>query len=323
MIKKILLGVLILLVLAIGGMLTYFYGFLPKSRPAPDVKAPSTPEAVERGRYLAHHVLGCAGCHSDIDEERPGDHIVEGTLLSGRVFRVPEDFPGTLVAPNITPDEETGVGKWTDGELMRAIREGVSRDGRTLFPQMNYGAFKHLPDDDVLSVIAYLRTVKPVKRDVGHSEIKFPVSMFIRAAPKPVEAPPPALPTEPVARGELLLKLMGCADCHTPLERGHAVEGMHMAGGFCFEGAFGKACSSNITSHKAAGIGSMSDDDLMRALREGKGKDGRTLWVMPWALYAGAKEEDLRAVIAALRQVPENAALAPVSEIRAEYKSRK
>ena len=323
MIKKILLGVLILLVVAIAGLFTYFYGFLPKTRPAPDVKAPSTPEAIERGRYLAHHVLGCVGCHSDIDEERPGDHLVEGTLLSGRVFPVPADFPGTLVAPNLTPDPETGIGQWTDGEILRAMREGVSRDGRTLFPQMNYGAFKHLPDDDALAVIAYLRSVKPIKRAPGRSEIKFPVSMFIRAAPAPLEAPPPPLPTEQVARGEMLIKLMSCADCHTPMEKGAPVEGMYMAGGFCFEGRFGKACSPNITSHKASGIGSMSDDDLMRVFREGKGKDGRMLWVMPWALYSGTTEEDLRAVIAALRKVPENPALAPASEIKAEYKDRR
>jgi hypothetical protein len=120
----------------------------------------------------------------------------------------------------------------------------------------------------------------------------------------------------------VLLKLMSCTDCHTPMEKGQFVEGMEYAGGGCFEGEFGKVCASNITSHEAAGIGKMSDEDLMRVFRDGKGKDGRTLWVMPWSVTRQATDQDLRALIAALRELPANANLVPAPEIKAEYMAK-
>lgn len=317
MVKKILLGLGALVVVAVAAIAVWFYGLHPKVAPPRDMKAPSTPEAIERGRYLAENLLGCVACHSDIDETRPGDFIIEDTKLSGRVFPTDPSFPARLVAPNLTPDPETGIGAWTDGELVRAIREGVSRDGSPLFPMMNYLAYAMLPDEDVLAIVAYLRAQKPIKRSLPRTEIDFPVSMFVRVAPKPVEGSPPPLPTEPLERGRALLELAGCGDCHTPMEKGEPIAGMEMAGGFCFTGPFGKVCASNITSHPAAGIGSLSDEDLMRVFREGRGKDGRTLWVMPWSVTRGTKDEDLRALIQALREVPPNANLVPAPEIKA------
>ena len=98
------------------------------------------------------------------------------------------------MAPNITPDPETGIGRWTDGEVARAIREGVSRDGRPLFPLMNYPAYRDLTDSDVLSIVAYLRTRKPVRRDNGRTDLDFPVGMMIRTVPKPLDNAPAGLP---------------------------------------------------------------------------------------------------------------------------------
>ena len=316
MVKKILLGLGAIVVLLVIGVVVFFYGLHPKAAPPRDLKAPSTPEAIERGRYLAESLLGCVACHSDIDETRPGDFIVESTKLSGRVFPDDPGFPGHLIAPNLTPDPETGIGAWTDGELVRAIREGISRDGSPLFPMMNYPAYSMLPDEDVLALVAWLRTQRPIKRSPGRTKIDFPVSMFARLAPRPVEGSPPPLPTEPLARGRALLKLGSCNDCHTPMDKGEPIAGMELAGGMCFSGPFGKVCASNITSHPAAGIGSLSDEDLMRVFREGRGKDGRTLWVMPWSILRGAHEEDLRAIIAALREVPPNANLVPERQIK-------
>lgn len=314
--KKILLGLVILVVLAVAGVAVWFYVLHPKSRPAPDLKAVATPEALARGQYLAT-ITGCIACHSPIDESRPGDFPIADKLFAGRVFPGDENFPA-INAANLTPDPETGLGAWTDGEIVRALREGLSRDGRVLFPMMPYTSFRELPDEDALAIVAFLRSVKPVRNPVPPTDVPFPVSMFVRMAPQPVEAPPPAWPTEPVARGQLLLKLSSCGDCHTPREKGHPVEGMELAGGTPFVGPWGTVHASNITSDRAAGIGALTDDDLRRVLREGRRKDGRLLWVMPWSATRAYTDQDLDAVIAALRAVPPNGNLVPAPALTPE-----
>lgn len=314
MVRKLVIAVLVSAPVLVGAIAIWFYVVNPDTAPAPDVSAPLTPEVVERGRLLAEQ-LGCVSCHSEADEARPGGFPVEDTRLAGRLLVLPKGFPGRLVASNITPDRETGIGAWTDGELLRAIREGVGREGRVLFPIMRYPAYRHLPDEDALAIVAYLRSVKPVSRENQATIIKWPVSMLIRTVPKPVEAPPPPLPTDPLERGRLLLSLMGCADCHTPIEAG-APEAAHaFAGGRAFEGAFGRVYASNITPHPEGGIGGMTDEQLLAALREGRGKDGRPLWVMPWSAWRETPEGDLRAVIAALRALPPSPAKVPPPQL--------
>jgi mono/diheme cytochrome c family protein len=184
---------------------------------------------------------------------------------------------------------------------------------------MNYGQFRHLSDEDTLAVIAYLRSVPPIRKTLPPSAIDFPVSMFIRLAPEPLEESPPAWPDEPLARGRLLLKVMGCVDCHTPMERGAPLEGMHLAGGNAFAGPFGVVYSANITSHPAAGIGAYGDEDLKRVFREGKSRAGHSLWVMPWSATMGLREDDLLAVIAALREVAPNPNLVPARKLLPAY----
>lgn len=311
--KRIAIGVGALLVLAFAAITVFFYVLHPKLRDAPSVQAPRTPEAIARGEYLANHVTGCVVCHSPLDETKPGDEIVAGKLLAGRVFPS-EGLPGRIVAPNLTP---AAVGTWTDGELMRAIREGVSRDGRALFPIMPYPHFRKLTDEDTLAIIAYLRSVPAQTSSLPTTELDFPVSMFIRLAPKPLESSPPAWPADPTARGKILLEVMSCIDCHTPMDKGKFIESKLYAGGNKFSGPFGSVYASNITPDAATGIGAYSDDDLMRVFREGKGKDGRTLWVMPWRALQATKEEDLRAVIAALRTLKPIGNVVPAPRVTA------
>ncbi|HUS30739.1 MAG TPA: c-type cytochrome [Kofleriaceae bacterium] len=318
-VKRIAMVLGVLLVLAVGFVVVFFYVLHPKSRSAPSMTAPNTPEAIARGEYLAQHVLGCALCHSPIDESKPGDEVLAGQLFAGRVFPVKEmGFPGTLNGPNLTPDKTAGIGAWTDGEVARAIREGVDRNGKTLFPMMPYTRFKRLTDEDTLAVIAYLRSVPPIATKVPRSEINFPVSMFIRLAPAPLAGSPPAWPTDTVERGKILLEVMSCIDCHTPMVKGKLVDGREFSGGNRFKGAFGDVHSSNITPDQATGIGAYSDDDLMRVFKEGKGKDGRTLWVMPWRALQGTKDEDLRAVIAALRTLKPIQNVVPAPNVTAK-----
>ena len=172
-------------VLIAGGAVTYLFARKPEMAPAPSLKIERTETRVARGEYLVR-VADCDGCHSERDFTRFDGPVVESGRLAGQVFTKEQGMPGTVVAPNLTPDPETGVGAWTDGELVRAIREGVDREGRTLFPMMPYKAFRTMSDEDVFSVVAYLRTLTPVKRRHPQTEVDFPVALMIKGVPKPV-----------------------------------------------------------------------------------------------------------------------------------------
>lgn len=309
------------IVLAVVFLVVKFFILSPKMRPAPNVTAPKSAEAIARGKYLVDHVAGCLGCHSPVQDDKPGDFPVDGMLGAGRDFG---EMPGTKMrfrSHNLTADKETGIGDWTDGEVLRAMREGVSRDGRTLFPQMPYITYaKTLSDDDALAIIAYIRTLAPIKHDPGKTEIPFPVSMFVRAAPQPVEKPLAAAPppSDKMARGKWLLATASCHDCHDSYNDHHEpIAGKELGGGMRFPlGPKGTAIAPNISSDKATGIGAYTDEDLTRAIEEGKGKNGRNLYVMPWSYYRGMTKEDKDALFAALRAEPAVSNLVPPSEIK-------
>ncbi|MBK6695242.1 MAG: c-type cytochrome [Myxococcales bacterium] len=311
-----------LIALAVLSIVVKFFVLSPKMRPAQDLKAPTSPEAIARGKYLVDHVTGCLGCHSPVQDDKPGDLVVPGKLGAGRDFGVWEGAPFRLRSANLTPDKQFGIGNWTDGEVVRAMREGVSKDGRALFPQMPYLTYAEtLSDDDALAIVAYLRTLAPLASDPGRTEIQFPVSMFIRAAPKPLtQSPPPAPPvTDKLARGRWLMRVGSCNDCHDSVnERMEKLPGKALAGGFKFPLAPGKGyvIAPNITSDKATGIGAYSDDDLRRVFDEGKGKAGRFLYVMPWSYYAGLTKDDKEALITALREVPAVSNVVPPSQVK-------
>src|SRR5207244_1258264 len=136
-------------------------------------------------------------------------------LGAGTVFGEGSELPGKLNASNLTPDKETGAGNWTDDMLARAIREGIGHDGRTLFPLMPYVNYREMPDEELASVIVYLRTLAPVRNSLPQTEIIFPVKYLIRGAPEPVTASvsQPDL-SDPVKRGAFLVRMASCADCH-------------------------------------------------------------------------------------------------------------
>ncbi|MEO8902218.1 MAG: c-type cytochrome [Polyangiaceae bacterium] len=308
MLKKLLAALLGLIVLAVLLLVVKFYWLSPRMRPPLEVNAPHSAEAIARGKYLVDNVAGCLGCHSQIAEGVSGEPPAPGRLGSGRDFGDLPGFPGHVRAPNLTPDPDTGVGKWTDGELLRAMREGVSREGRPLFPMMPYGAYgKTLSDEEALDIVAYLRTLPPIKHDAGRTSVNFPVSMFVRAAPAPLEKPAAGEPSanDPLARGQWLLTACSCHDCHDSVD-GHRqpIPGKALAGGVPLPvGSKGLVYSANITSDPATGIGGYSDEDLMKVLTEGIGKAGQVLYAMPWRYYGGMTDADKRALIRALRTV--------------------
>ncbi|MCC6132449.1 MAG: c-type cytochrome [Acidobacteria bacterium] len=299
-------GLVLMAVIGVAGIAVRFYVLAPLHRPARQVEAPRTPEAIERGRYLAHHVAACMSCHSQVQEELPGDVVAPGRFGSGRDFGADAGFPGRVRAGNLTAAPQ-GLGNWSDGEILRAVREGISRDGRPLFPLMPYQAYaRQLSDTDALAIVAYLRTLQPLTDTVAPSAIDFPASMFIRLSPAPVESGASPLPAEPLARGRRLLDLMSCGDCHNAFDaRRQTIPGREMSGGAEFQvPGKGKVYASNLTPDKETGLGTATEEDLARALRSGTGHDGRILYAMPWTAYAGLSDEDLRAVITALRALP-------------------
>ena len=321
-IKRVLGVIGALLVLAILGMVVKFYLLSPRSRPAPAMTAPTSPEAIAKGKYLVDHVAACLGCHSPVDDSKPGDPPVAGRLGAGRDFGDwGPDVPFRLRAPNLTPDKDTGIGGWTDGEIVRAIREGVDKNGRALFAQMPFQTYaKTLSDDDALAIASYLKTLPAIKNDAGTTTVKFPVSMFMRAAPQPLEAspPPPPSPSDKLARGRWLLDVCSCHDCHDSFDSRHQrLPGKSLAGNFKMPvTGKGFVIAPNITSDKATGIGAYSDDDLRRVFDEGKGKSGRFLYVMPWSYYSGMTKDDKEALIAALREAPAVSNIVAPSELK-------
>src|SRR5215470_17323185 len=212
------IAVLALVVLA-GAGLAFLVKKRPAQRPAPSVTVARTPERVARGEYLAKHVVMCAECHSPHLKDRYAFPAILSRPLQGDTFFTRDDgFPGVLAAPNLTPDAEAGIGAWTDGELLRAMREGVDKNGQTMFPMMPYPFYRSLSDEDAEAVIAYLRSVPPSKNETPRRELPFLLSLLIKSAPQPLDGPvPPPRREDPVAYGKYLATVAGCLSCHTPV----------------------------------------------------------------------------------------------------------
>lgn len=171
----------------------------------------------------------------------------------------------------------------------------------------SFDLLRTLSDEDALAIVAYLRTLKPIRKASLPAKADFPVSMFMREMPAPVVTPiPPApAPTDKKARGEWLLQMASCHDCHDTVNDRHETVGKPFGGGFAFyAGSKGVVRAPNISSDPATGIGAYSEADLRRALEDGIGKSGRKLYVMPWSYYKGLTAEDKDALVSALKAAP-------------------
>ncbi len=311
--KIALTGVLVIVAVPAGG-LGYLYLRKPAQAPPRDIKVEMTPQRIERGRYLFQNVADCDGCHSQRNFARIDGPVVpsgrgKGTVLSGLLT----NLPGTVVAPNITPDPDTGIGTWTDGEKMRAIREGVDKDGRALFPMMPYAGFRSMSDEDVESLVAYMNTLSPIRNALPATKLSFPVNLMIKGVPQPVGSVPPPDRGNRVQYGKYLATIAGCGDCHTPTQKGQPVEGMEFAGGQEFPSTLGRVFTANITPHPDTGIGKWDEAFFLKKFADYKdyaaggaappmtAPDQFTL--MPWLTFSGMQPEDLSAVYAFLRTV--------------------
>src|SRR4029079_7190434 len=160
--------------------------------------------------YLATAVLQCFSCHSSRNWQAPGAPPFDENGGGGDVIW--EDSVMRLTAPNISPDKATGSGNWSDDMFARAIREGVGHDGRALSPLMPYMSFKHLSDEDLASVVVFLRSLKPIHNVVLPTKISAEARSWIEKMLRPVTQPvlPPDLSDEK-KRGWYLVQLAGCS----------------------------------------------------------------------------------------------------------------
>lgn len=279
----------------------------PAQRPAPAEKVELTPERVARGKYLVRHVGACLDCHSDRSLSAYAlPFKLENEGAKGFVWDAKMDFPGTLAAANLTPDPETGLGKWTDGEIIRAIREGVDRDGNALFPIMPYQHLRHLSDDDAKAIVAYLRTLKPVKYATPKKALDVPLNFVEKFIPQPLTAPVVAPDrSNPVKYGEYLVSIASCAECHTPKDdKGNALPGQEFSGGWEMHTPAFKVKTANITPHPSNWVGRATKQEFIGRFRAFSGydvatappaKDGKNT-LMPWISYSGMSDEDLGAI---------------------------
>lgn len=295
-------GVALAAVLAIAVTLTIgwrpFIG--PKARPLTHRTFERTPQRLARGRYIATALSGCVYCHSHHDWSAPGTPIIPGLEGAGEVLPF-NDLPGRIVAPNLTPDLETGAGNWTDDQLARSIREGIGHDGRALFPIMPYPHYREMSDEDLASVIVYLRSLPAVRRELPKTEIIFPVRYLIRSVPEPVTSPVGDADTsDPVKRGSHLVSLAGCIDCHTPQVKGENLPGLEFAGGAIFSGPWGNVASANLTPD-ATGIPYYDEALFLQVLHSGYVQARPLNPIMPVMVYTNLTDSDLKAMFAYLR----------------------
>ncbi|ANK83254.1 MAG: cytochrome C [Rhizobiales bacterium NRL2] len=252
---------------------------------------------LERGTYLMRAIVACGNCHTPKGPE--GE--LPGMELAG--WAEIESNPAfTASAPNITPDPETGIGGWTDRQIIDAIREGRRPDGSIIGPPMPIALYRGLSDRDAQAIVAYMRQVEPARNAVPKSVYNIPLP--------PAYGPPVATVPEPdredrLAYGAYLAGPAGhCIECHSPMgPKGPDWENRLGAGGLEFHLPFGTVVSTNITP---AGIGDYSDAEVQRMIREGVRPDGsKMLPPMPYGYYANISDPDMDAIIAFLRSLPE------------------
>lgn len=299
-------------VIAVGGVL-YVSTALPKVSKPEEMTIRATPEMLEHGKYLANHVVGCVDCHSTRDWSKFAGPVIPGTEGKGgeKFDEQTAGIPGVLYAQNITPSY---LKKYTDGELYRLITTGVTRDGRALFPLMPYQEYAKMDPADVKAVIAYVRSLEPKEGSYPAASLNFPLNLIVNTIPK--DAEPMQRPDErdTLHFGEYLFTIAACGDCHTPMDKGTPIPGKHLAGGFEFRSPLTGDIvrSANITQDQETGIGLWTEEVFLKRFtayrdsvwRNTEVKKGEFNTAMPWLLFAGMKDSDLKAIFRYLKTVP-------------------
>ncbi len=250
--------------------------------------------SLERGEYLVRGPMGCGNCHTPMGPEG----FIDAQELGGRLVEQNEAF--TAIAANITP--YGAVSEWSDAELGRAIREGIRPDGSVIGPPMPIPLYRHIGDDDLASIVMFLRSLPEVDHDPGPSVYNIPLPPAYGPPVESVTAPAPGLTVE---YGEYVAQLAHCMECHSPMgPQGPMLDTAMGQGGFEFHGPWGVSVAANITSHED-GIAGYSDDELKQMITTGKRPDGSPMKPpMPYSFLSRMTAQDLDALIVYLRSVP-------------------
>jgi mono/diheme cytochrome c family protein len=272
-------------------------GDVPLPTLTPSV-AGDTSALVARGEYIVRNAAVCGHCHG-ADRGNSDGPLSGGTPFSN--WRL-----GTIPAANLTPDPETGLGNWTEAEIVRAIRSGEDRRGHLIAPVMPYEWFHGMSEADAFAVARYLKSQPPVRNRVDRDPnlIYWFGKTFMLTVEKSPAPPAPERAVTPEYGRYLANHVALCADCHTPRGglQAKAKKDKLFAGDADPSGF--PANPANLTPDSATGIGRWSEEDFLQTLRTGVNPRGDTLHAfMPWRELRRMTDGDLRAIYRYLRTV--------------------
>jgi mono/diheme cytochrome c family protein len=304
---KIVAYLAIAIVVIVIGVVAYVTFALPNVGAPEDIKVEITPQRITHGKYLAYNVLACVDCHSKRDWTKLGAPIDTTTLGGGgELFdQAGNGFPGEVYVPNITPYK---LANWTDGELFRAITTGQRKNGNAIFPLMPWPYYSKLDREDIYDVIAYIRSLKPIKADYPKSKLDFPLNIIVHTMPKKAELGTKPDTKDTLKFGAYMVQASACMECHSQDDKGTLLPGLEFAGGRPFKVNGGTVKSANITPDKATGIGNWTKEMFIakfKSFSDRKNavsiKPGDFQTVMPWWGYGGMSENELGAIYTYLR----------------------
>ena len=263
------------------------------------MKPNATTEIINRGEYLAR-AGDCVACHTEIN----GSEFAGGRAM-------PTPF-GNLYAPNITPDDETGIGLWTSEDFYRMMHEGVSKDGTLLYPAMPFANYTKVTRKDSDAIYAYLMSVPPVRHENRPHELRFPFNqrelligwrtLYFRQG----EFEPDPKQSEQWNRGAYLVQGLGhCSMCHTAVNRlGGSSESRAFEGGMIPNQNW---YAPSLTSNREAGLGNWELQDIADLLQVGASKRGAVYGPMAEVVYNSLQyltDEDAMAMAVYLKSLP-------------------
>lgn len=278
--------------------------------PYPAITASRDPKVITRGRYIAYGAAHCVNCHTPSSQNEAIEAGATPLLTGGRAFKGPF---GSVTTPNLTPDTETGIGRYTDAELARAIRHSVKPNGQALLPFMQT---QHFSDEDLTAVISFLRSQPAVRNPAALAGRQFNLlgKALIAFAIKPAGPTRPVLTHTPPEGTEesgeyLATSLASCDSCHTKrnLLTG-AYETPRFSGGMTFPvDEQHVIVTPNLTPAKAGRITTWTEEQFVGRFGVGVGIKGTH---MPWKQYQTLTETDVRSIYRYLRT------LKPIEEDR-------
>jgi len=229
--------------------------------------------------------------------------------MGGERFDQKVGMPGAYFSKNITPE---GISRYTDGEWFRLITTGVSKEGKAYFPLMPFTYYGRMDPEDIHSIIAYVRSLVPIKNDVPDHEPDFPMNFILNTLPE--KATPQHRPdtTDGLAYGAYMINASACRECHTQVDKGQIITTQAFSGGREFQMPDGSIVrSSNITPDVETGIGKLTEETFLQrfkmyadsAYRPITVRAGEFNTIMPWTMYAGMNKRDLSAIYAYLKSV--------------------